>query len=110
MSDVLFDESIELQQHGAIAMSRPEIAEKVGITKEQRQALGRIISELQSQFKSLQAKARKSKNPQELSKKAEKLKDDAATQSISTAENATVCTPNLRQPTRSANNHQPFKM
>ena len=67
---------LELQQQGAFALGRPEIAKELKITVEQRKQLMGVVQEMQKKIEPLMKEAQTGGNPQEIWPKVMKIRTD----------------------------------
>lgn len=82
---------IELRQQGLFAIAEPAVAEKLGVTTEQRRKFAEIMQEMQRQIQSLQRDAQSSRNPRALQKavgKVRKEQEDKVTALLSSEQKA----------------------
>jgi hypothetical protein len=67
---------LELQQHGAFALGRPEIAKELKITVEQRKQFMGVVQEMQKKIEPLMKEAQSGGSPQEIWPKLMKIRRD----------------------------------
>jgi hypothetical protein len=67
---------LELQQHGAFALGRPEIVKDLKITVEQRKQFMGIVQQMQKKIEPLMREAQSGGNPQEIWPKVMKIRRD----------------------------------